>query len=322
MSGSPPFSGNKATGIVSRGDLFTNSRESQGLSWERDGQDWPNREFSRFVEAAGIRWHVQVMGQGPVLLLLHGTGAASVSWRDLATQLVNDYTVVMPDLPGHGFSQMPPLSQLSLPGMAAMVGQLMASMKMNPHLVAGHSAGAAIAAQMCLDGSIDPVWIISFNGAWLPWEGLPGWLFSPLARLLAGNGLWASLLARHATQPQVAKRLIDRTGSLLGQKGIELYSRLIRNSQHTAAALGMMANWNLGPLLSNLSRLRPRLLLVVGENDHMVPPEQAHRLHAMLPNSRIQSLAGFGHLLHEESPRKAAELILAVEQGAQSRWMS
>jgi magnesium chelatase accessory protein len=53
------------------------------LDWAKDGADWPNREASRFVDAAGMRWHVQVMGQGPVLLLLHGTGASTHSWRDV-----------------------------------------------------------------------------------------------------------------------------------------------------------------------------------------------------------------------------------------------
>ena len=42
------------------------------LVWERDGRDWPNRAWSRFVFADGLLWHVQVMGAGPVLLLLHG----------------------------------------------------------------------------------------------------------------------------------------------------------------------------------------------------------------------------------------------------------
>ena len=48
--------------------------------WEHDGRDWPNRTASRFVSAAGIVWHVQVAGEGPALLLLHGTGAATHSW--------------------------------------------------------------------------------------------------------------------------------------------------------------------------------------------------------------------------------------------------
>jgi magnesium chelatase accessory protein len=47
------------------------------LVWSRDGGDWPNREASSFVEAAGIRWHVQKMGEGAPLLL-NGTGAATI----------------------------------------------------------------------------------------------------------------------------------------------------------------------------------------------------------------------------------------------------
>lgn len=57
---------------------------SDPLAWDRDGRDWPNRAASRFVEVGGIHWHVQQLGQGPVLLLLHGTGAATHSWRDIA----------------------------------------------------------------------------------------------------------------------------------------------------------------------------------------------------------------------------------------------
>ncbi len=71
-------------------------------SWEKEGQDWPNREFSRFVDAAGLTWHVQVMGSGPAILLVHGTGAATHSWRDLAPLLARHFTVVAPDLPGGG----------------------------------------------------------------------------------------------------------------------------------------------------------------------------------------------------------------------------
>lgn len=78
------------------------------MNWDHDGRDWPNREHSRFVEAAGLRWHVQQMGRGPVLLLLHGTGASTHSWRALMPLLAAEFTVVAPDLPGHGFTSAPP----------------------------------------------------------------------------------------------------------------------------------------------------------------------------------------------------------------------
>ena len=63
-----------------------------GLVWSRDGADWPNRDASIFVEAAGIRWHVQRMGEGPPLLLIHGTGAATHSWRGLLPLLAQHFS--------------------------------------------------------------------------------------------------------------------------------------------------------------------------------------------------------------------------------------
>ena len=81
---------------------------TQRLNWERDGRDWPNRASSRFVDAGGLRWHVQVMGEGPVVLLIHGTGASTHSFRALAPLLAPHFTVVVPDLPGHGFTDAPP----------------------------------------------------------------------------------------------------------------------------------------------------------------------------------------------------------------------
>ena len=83
------------------------------LSWNADGADWPNRAHSRFVEAAGYRWHVQTMGSGPTALLAHGTGSAIHSWRSLAPLLAKHFTVVAPDLPGHGRSQGPALKTIA-----------------------------------------------------------------------------------------------------------------------------------------------------------------------------------------------------------------
>ena len=74
------------------------------LDFARDGADWPLREASRFVEAGGLRWHVQTLGEGPPALLIHGTAGATHSWRGLAPLLARDFRLVAPDLPGHGFT--------------------------------------------------------------------------------------------------------------------------------------------------------------------------------------------------------------------------
>jgi magnesium chelatase accessory protein len=141
--------------------------------WETDGLDWPNREASRFVEAGGLRWHVQVKGRGPVLLLLHGTGASTHSFRDLLPLLARDFQVVAPDLPGHGFTARPAdPAGLSLPGMSAGIAALLGALALPPQIAVGHSAGAALLCQMQLTGQLRSKALVSLNGALLPLPGL------------------------------------------------------------------------------------------------------------------------------------------------------
>lgn len=278
-------------------------------NWETDGRDWPNRAASRFVSAGGLRWHVQVAGKGPVLLLLHGTAAGTHSFRDLLPLLAPDFTVVVPDLPGHAFTSAPPASRLSLPGMAEAVGDLLDVLGMQPVLAAGHSAGAAVLLRMALDGRIAPRSIVSLNGALQPLGERNAAFFSKTARLLVGLPFVPSLFAWRAQNRSVAERLLTDTGSRIDARGVDFYARLFRHSGHLGAALNMMANWDLMPLLRDLPRLAPELLLVVGANDRAVPPAQADRVRARLPKARIVKLNLLGHLAHEEDPAGIAALL-------------
>lgn len=291
--------------------------------WEREGRDWPNRTASRFVQAAGLRWHVQVAGpeggeagsQAPVLLLLHGTGAATHSWRDLLPLLATRFTIVAPDLPGHGFTQAPPVHLLSLPGMAQAVAGLLEALGLRPDLVAGHSAGAAILARLALDGRIAPRALVGLNAALLPLQGMPGHLFSPAAKLFARLPMVPWVFAWSAADRGVVERLLRDTGSALNPVGAELYARLVRRPGHVAAALAMMAHWDLAPLARELRRLPTPLVLVVGANDRTIPPADATRVAALVPGARVVTLPGLGHLAHEEQPGRVADLLTDLAGG-------
>ena len=67
--------------------------------------DWPHRDCSRLVVSEGSEWHVQRMGRGDTILLLHGTAASTHTWRDVMPILASTFDVVAVDLPGHGFSE-------------------------------------------------------------------------------------------------------------------------------------------------------------------------------------------------------------------------
>ena len=277
---------------------------------DRLPQDWPNRGASRFVRAAGLNWHVQVMGSGPVLLLLHGTGAATHSWRDLMPLLAAQFTVVAPDLPGHGFTEAPAAARQSLPGMAKSVQSLLWALDMRPAVAVGHSAGAAIALRLALDRSIEPRLVVGLNAALMPWGGSAGKVFSPLAKFLVGVPGVPQVFSWRARDTAMVERLLAGTGSRLDAQGVALYARVVREPAHAAAALAMMAYWDLNPLIRDLPGLQAKLLLIVGAADRAIPPGDADRIRTVLPGTTVVAMPGLGHLAHEEEPARTAALIL------------
>ena len=279
------------------------------LDWDRDGRDWPHRAASRFVEAGGLRWHVQQMGAGPSLLLLHGTGASSHSWRGLAPLLAARYSVIAPDLPGHAYTPIARGDGMSLPGMAGLVAELCSELGVAPAFAIGHSAGAAILARMALDSRIAPRGLVSLNGAFVAFAGVLRFL-SPIARLLAATPLAARVFAARAADAQAVQRLLDGTGSHLDAEGTALYARLVRSAGHVHGALAMMAGWQLDGLEHELARLPMPMLLIAADNDRTVPPVQAERVAARIPKrARVEHLPGLGHLAHEEDPARLDTVI-------------
>lgn len=278
------------------------------LTLEQDGADWPNRAASRPITAAGVDWHVQILGDGPTLLLLHGTGASTHSWRDLAPLLAHRFRIVAPDLPGHGFTPAPKAGAQSLPGMARAVAGLLDALDVTPAVAIGHSAGAAVAARMILDGAIRPDRLIALNGALTPFEGLAGRLLPGMAKGLFLNPFAPRYFAWSASSVAV-RRLLEGTGSRIDARGAALYERLMRNPSHVAGALGMMAHWDLHTLEHDLPRLRPALDLIVADNDKTVPPIAARKLAARLTKARVHAVPRLGHLAHEEAPQQIAQLL-------------
>ena len=283
---------------------------SAGLNWDRDGRDWPNRGSSRFIQAGDLRWHVQVLGAGPVVLLVHGTAASTHSFRALAPMLANDFTVVVPDLPGHGFTATPTtVAGFSLPATANGIAALLRELDLQPTLAAGHSAGAAVALRMTLQGLIEPIGIVSLNGALLPFPGMANDFFGPAARFLASSTVTAKTFALFAGSRSAIERMMRSTGSSIDAEGMRLYTRLAGNSGHVHGALSLMANWDLRQLERELPKLRSRLILVTGSRDGMVPPAEAYRVRALVPKAELVSLRGAGHLAHEERPAEIAALL-------------
>lgn len=296
---------------------------ADGLDWQRERAHWPHAERSRFVQAAGLRWHVQHWPAprpgAATWLLLHGTGASTHTWRGLAPLLAPHVGLVAPDLPGHAFtSAAPTRERAGMAGMAHGITALLGAMDVAPTLTIGHSAGAAVALRRALMAAraqgkahgetTGPV--IGLNAALLPLPGIAGSLFSPAAKLMALSPLAARLFSWHAADRAVLARLLHSTGSVLDEAGIALYRRLVESPAHVAGALAMMAQWDLPALAAELPQLLVPLHLIVGDRDGTIPPRDADRVRALLPAATVHRLAGLGHLAHEENAAAVAARLL------------
>jgi magnesium chelatase accessory protein len=286
------------------------------MDWARDGHDWPHQAHSCFVADAAQRWLVQRWAApargAPELLLLHGTGASTHSWRGLAPLLARHAGVIAVDLPGHGFSSAARGDGATLGGMARGLGWLLREIGARPSVLVGHSAGAAIAVRMALDHPQRHRCVIGLNAALLPLHGWAGQFFSPLAKLLAANRLVPYLFAWRAADHLLVRRLLAGTGSNIDEEGVALYGRLVADSAHVAGALAMMARWDLHTLAGELPRLRTPLHLLAAERDRTVPPSNSKRVADMLPGATLTMLHGLGHLAHEEQPQCVFEQLLPL----------
>lgn len=292
------------------------------------------------VTTRSVKWNLidtnpEGSNDEPVDVYLHGTGSSTHTWLPLLQHAAVPRRTLLLDLPGHARSQLrsPPVqwpsnpmtSPLSLNAMTRSLAELLETLDVKVHTLVGHSAGAAIACHLSLKHNVNAARIISLNGALAPLDGLPGILFSPIARFSAASG-WASrFFSKRLQDTQQIDRLLQNTGSTLPEAQRQYYVELCHNEQHVTAALRMMASWDLKPLYQQLPELTVPVLWVAGENDRMIPPKDAIQLQKAVPNSQTQLVKGTGHLMHEERPDLIAPLIAetpAITENTAKRYAS
>lgn len=276
------------------------------MDWDTHQATWPHAAHSRFVICKPHRWHIQEMGEGPLLLLIHGAGGATQSWRHLMPLLAKTYRVVAVDLPGQGFTKSGSWARLGLVPMAQDLTGLCLDQGWEPDAIIGHSAGAAIALEMARHMSPAPP-VVGINAALGNFKGLAGLLFPLMAKALAMTPWVARMFTASTSRPRSVTRLIEGTGSKLPDTDLAWYRALVSDEGHVDGTLGMMAQWSLDPLLRALPQHPSQTLLIVGDRDKAVPPSTSRKAADKMPNGRFESLPGLGHLAHEEDP----ETVLA-----------
>jgi magnesium chelatase accessory protein len=270
--------------------------------------DWPLREVSRIVSAKPHRWHVQVTGEGPDILLLHGAGASAHSWAPLVPFLARDHRVIALDLPGHGWTRSP-RGRARLGDVAADISALCAQEGWAPRLVIGHSAGGAVSLELARQGRLSPDRLVILNGALENFRGAAGWLFPMMAKMLALNPFTGLLISQGGRSMQQVRRVMSSAGTDLSEEGFARYAHLIQRRTHVDGTLAMMAQWSLDDLNRALPTITTPTLFLHGERDGAVAPRVAERAAQVMPAARLIALPGVGHIAHEEVPERVADEI-------------
>ncbi|MGA2552961.1 MAG: alpha/beta fold hydrolase BchO [Burkholderiaceae bacterium] len=279
--------------------------------------DWPHREHSRLVSVGKMQWHVQIDGRGPVVVLLHGTGASAHSFADVVTRLGSGVTVIVPDLPGHGFTSGAAPADLTLPLMARALDELLGALDVpEVSLVVGHSAGAALALRWQLMTSRLAGEVVGLNPALIAPPQAYSSYIGPVIAPIASSGLTASLLVALGQHTRLIDHLIDGTGSKLTALQRRRYSILFERPSHVQGALSFMAAADLPALLDECRARDPKATFVVGGEDRWLPKARLLKVIAEnFPRSSVISVKA-GHLFHEEDAARAAEIILSALRGA------
>lgn len=244
----------------------------------------------------------------PVILLLHGLGAAGNTYSAVASRLGRDCRLVIPDLLGSGRSAKPLIDYRPLELASHLDGLLENLGLQGVDMVVGHSQGAAVAVELCRLRSRDPATRIArlvlidppppSGVRWLrPVTGMPLGARSAeiVSSLLPHRGLarlWLSFL--YADRSQITDDIL--TGYTTGSAGRGYAAA-------TARALHSLAHLEL--------RLEdaPPTALLWGAEDKMFPPSLAEEWQARLPSSSLTVLPATGHCPHEEQPEAVAFAI-------------
>jgi pimeloyl-ACP methyl ester carboxylesterase len=274
------------------------------------------REFDEWqVELHGHRVIYRVAGSGPPVVLIHGMVNSSKHWEQVALQLADSYTVVAPDLIGHGDSATP-RGDYSLGAHASVIRDLLASIGIDRASIVGHSLGGGVAMVFFYQfpQRTERLALVSAGGL--------GPEVSPMLRSAALPG--ASALLSLVAHPRLVGR-IDRAGERMRERGVrkgaylQAVARAMRPLERPGAREAFLQTLRAvidgkGQRISARDRLylleRMPTLIVWGERDNTIPLEHGRYAHEAVPGSRFETLPRAAHFPHLEDPDGLAAVLL------------
>ncbi len=255
-------------------------------------------------------WYFESQGhKGPTLLLLHGLGASSFSWRHNLTPLARHFQVLAVDLPGHGRSPASLDADYHQEALARGIMDFLQRRGIRKAAVAGNSLGGGLALMLARDYPERVEALILLAPA-VALRRVP-WLFYPLR--LPGLGLMAAALMGPWIIP-LALRLAYHRPQLITPEVVAGYAAPYRELSRRLALRRICRQLQVPPwseIEALLSKIHQPTAIVWGEEDRILPVAQAAWLKARLPQAELRLLPEIGHAPQEEAPATVNKIIIA-----------
>lgn len=273
-----------------------------------------SRFHLRHIELHGHRVGYRMAGTGPAIVLIHGLTGSSTTWREVMPVLAERFTVVAPDLLGHGESAKP-RGDYSLGAFASGVRDLLVALGIDRATVVGHSLGGGVAMQLAYQfpercerlvlvasGGLGKDVTPFLRAVTLPGSEyvLPLLLSRQLHQVLSGAG---GLMRRVGFRPGVVGAEVWRSYSGLSEtRGLQAFINTVRS----VIDIG-------GQRVSARDRLylaqEMPTLIVWGDRDQIIPVAHARIAHELMPGSELRIVEGAGHFLPFERPEPFLEAL-------------
>jgi pimeloyl-ACP methyl ester carboxylesterase len=292
-------------GALAAGTLALNSLAAAIIRRYEDLDPETVERPGGMVYVRGTGLHYVEQGAGPPLVLVHGFLGSTVTFRELIERLAPYRRTVALDLPGFGYSDRPLDIDRSHTAVAELLCAALDRLGIARAAVLGHSMGGVIAARLAV-AHPERVERLILVGSPAPDEvrRLPLYpLLRPVLPILFALTL--------ANLPRLRRSLRGLTydPTFLTDDRWQAYTRPSRLRGSTYALIKLLGDIRRDVPLDP-ARIGVRTLLLWGEADTAVPLRVAHRLHALLPDARLEVVPRAGHLVLEEQPDASADAIL------------
>jgi len=264
------------------------------------------------VTRDGLRLCVDDLGAGPVVLLAHGMWCDAGMFTRLATELARDHRVLIPDLRGHGRSDVP-AAAWTIADLADDLQAIVEQLGVDRLTLAGFSMGgmAAVAFALRHAERLNGLALIGTSAAAEELFRIAE--IKALARIIQVAGpprFLAHEASRSTFSPEFRKANPDE---------VKRWESVVKAMHGPALVQALRAVAGRPSLLERLGEVPTPTLIITGTADKVLRPRWSDAMHRRLPHSRLVTYPGVGHAVPTERPHEVAVLLRALDTGTLPR---